>query len=650
MAGNNRVVIELYVDDKGTAKIKQFAGESEANFKKVEAAGTKSAASLSTGWQRLSAVLGPAMAAYFGVQAVKDVMMLADSYTLLDSRLALITDSASELTMVQDELFRISQETGTAYAANAATVSKLGIAMEAAGASSTELLAINELVNKSLIVSGASTAEQSSFLLQFGQAMGSGVLQGEEFRAMMEANSYFGSQLAKALDTDIAGLRKMSKEGKLTSDVLRGAFPKMATEINESFDKMPITIGRAMTMVQNSFGKVVSEANKSSDGTSEFASAIAGLSATIEQHKDILGGVFVGMAKGAEWAIRAAVGVVSTFQLVAAGSLALAGGILKVQQQWLKLTDMIHLTSGAAEAWQQNADAAFGSADELANKALHNFDKMAVSTKNATKELDTLTKSQGENKKAIDETTAAQIKLTDGQVKEAERILAAEKKKAEDIAAAQEEMFKETGAMADQHYAAEQQKLVEKAVRWKEANGNIVEIENWLYDQIGALEAEADAKGQITAAAAMDRAQGNYRTLIEQMAATVQTTTDQTDLIQNNIKGLDGTSFTITANLDGSGFESSIDTLIGRFRDLAAAASSAQAAAAGASPSGSSSGSGSSTRFSTPAYGDDDYQRAADAQTGRDGNSTTNININQQVSRSDVNSIISEQRRVEARK
>lgn len=649
MAGNNRVVIELYVDDKGTAKIKQFAGESEANFKRVENAGVSSASNLTAGWQRMAAALGPTIAAYFSVQAVKDVLMLADSYTLLDSRLGLITETSGELAAVQAELFRISQETGTAYGANAAVVAKLGIAMEAAGASSTELLAINEMVNKSLIVSGASTAEQSSFLLQFGQAMGSDVLQGEEFRAMMEANSYFGSQLAKALDTDIAGLRKMSKEGKLTTDVLRSAFPKMADDIDESFDKMPVTIGRAMTMIENSFGKVISEANKAEDGTGGVAQAVADLATTIGQNKEIIGSIFQGVAAGASLTVKE-VGRIGN-------SLA---GYRAVLEGNLKMWDYQNMSAAELNAWlkKNNAEGKNQTYKGLLKDAADQVEfqkRINAEQKKEREGIIELTAAQKLHNKEVEAELASHINLSKEQTKQAEKIIATEKKKAEEIAASQEEIWKETGAMADQHYAAEMEKLVAKAARWKESGGEIVGIENWLYDQIGALEAEADEKGQTAAAAAMDRAQGNYRVLIEQLAAATQTTTDQTDLMQQKIKGLDGTEFTIHANLDGSGFENEIGVLIDKFRELASVAAAASAPSA---PTG-----GTSTSWDGGQY--DSYQVAADSQTGRDGasslaaksssgsksvTSNTIININQQVSRSDVNAIVSEQKRQEVRK
>lgn len=237
----------------------------------------------------LSKVAG-VLGALFAVRAIigyaNAVRKIADEYTNLHARLKLVTKSEAELQYVEASLYATAQQTGTAYADNAASYAKLGLAMKNSGASAAEVLNINELVNKSLIVSGASAGEASSFMLQFGQAMGSGVLQGDEFRAMMESNGYFAQQLAQALDTDIAGLRKMSKAGQLTTDVLREAFKKMGVEINDAFAKMPVTTARAMTALDNVYKNIIDGANKGADGTTSISESIIDLARTIDQNKE----------------------------------------------------------------------------------------------------------------------------------------------------------------------------------------------------------------------------------------------------------------------------------------------------------------------------------------------------------------------------
>ncbi|MGD9949319.1 MAG: tape measure protein [Desulfobulbus sp.] len=224
-----------------------------------------------------------------------EVRKIADEYTNLNSRLKLVTDGEQELALVRERLYQISQQTGTEYAGNADSYAKLARAVKDLGGTSEETLQITELVNKSLIVNGSSSEMASSFMLQFAQALGSGVLQGDEFRAMLESNSFFAGELAKALNTNIAGLRQMSKDGELTAGTLRTAFPKMAQAINSEFSKISPTVERAMTMLGNSFKRIIDESNRASGGTKTISQSIINLAQTIDQHREGIIALFTKM-------------------------------------------------------------------------------------------------------------------------------------------------------------------------------------------------------------------------------------------------------------------------------------------------------------------------------------------------------------------
>lgn len=251
---------------KRIAEVKGETGSLEGTFRKL--GGT------------IIGVLAVRQLASYGAELLK----MADQYTGIDARLKMVSESSGDFLYIQKELYRISQETGTEYTSNADSYAKLAMSFKDLGADSKETLSVTELVNKSLIINGSNSEMASSFMLQFAQAMGSGVLQGDEFRAMLESNSYFAKLLAKALGINIAGLRQMSKDGKLTADVLRTAFPKMAEEIDKAFAEMPKKVDMAMNEVRNAFGRVVNETNQASGGTSKVAEAVSELAKTIERN------------------------------------------------------------------------------------------------------------------------------------------------------------------------------------------------------------------------------------------------------------------------------------------------------------------------------------------------------------------------------
>lgn len=276
----NKISIILTADDKGFSNGISKATTGLNMMRENLFSVNKEARTLAKiGYGLLGAFATSKLASY-GVELIK----IADQYSGIDARLKLVSDSSDDFLDIQTGLYKISQETGTLYSSNADSYAKLALAFKELGAGSKETLSVSEMVNKSLIINGSSSEMASSFMLQFAQAMGSGVLQGDEFRAMIESNSYFAKLLANALDTDIAGLRQMSKDGKLTTDTLRTAFPKMTGEINKPFEDMPKKVDMAMNEVQNAFGRVVNETNQASGGTSKVADAISELARTIERN------------------------------------------------------------------------------------------------------------------------------------------------------------------------------------------------------------------------------------------------------------------------------------------------------------------------------------------------------------------------------
>lgn len=324
MATNNKSIQIIIAAE--TAKFQKGINDALNGVSRLE----KGSKSLSASIDRSFSAIRGRMASVFAVGAIgiyaNSVRKIADEYTNLEARLKLATSSEGELKTVEAALYAAAQQTGTAYSDNANSFAKLALSLKNYGAASSEILTINELVNKSLIVSGSSSAEASSFMLQFGQAMGSGVLQGDEFRGMMESNSYFAQQLAKALNTDIAGLRRMSKEGKLTTDVLRAAFPKMGQEINDAFAKIPATTARAMTALDNAYKRIISESNKASNGTGTIAAEILKLAQTIDTNRAGIISFFSAMIAGATKVVSAVANIGQSF----AGWAAVSDGDLSV--------------------------------------------------------------------------------------------------------------------------------------------------------------------------------------------------------------------------------------------------------------------------------------------------------------------------------
>ena len=181
----------LYVAIKGDTK------ELVSALRSAKNEATKTGKATAKAFDPLGKVLGAVKtqvlalgSAWVGIQGAKAILRIADQYALLDSKIQLITDSTEEYNKVQKGLFELSQRTGTSFSNNTQNYANMALAMKDTNITSEEMLTIFEDVNKSLVVAGATIPETISFMLQFRQAMGSGKLAGDEFRGMMEANSY----------------------------------------------------------------------------------------------------------------------------------------------------------------------------------------------------------------------------------------------------------------------------------------------------------------------------------------------------------------------------------------------------------------------------------------------------------------------------
>ena len=137
--------------------------------------------------------------------------------------------------------------------------------------------ALTETVSKAISVSGGSAASAEAALMQFGQALASGVLRGEEFNSIAEQAPGLLKAIAFGLDTNVGSLRAMAAEGKITGDVLVESLSKAQPYIDDLFNKTDFTIAQSFTKLSNEITKFVGEA-----GTGSGAAALRATDAVMD--------------------------------------------------------------------------------------------------------------------------------------------------------------------------------------------------------------------------------------------------------------------------------------------------------------------------------------------------------------------------------
>ena len=243
-----------------------------------------------------SSALGLA-GAWAGAFATHQLIEFADSWNQLNGRLKLASTSTDDFATAQRTLMELSQRTGTSLQANSNLYSRIAQSLRSAGYASSDVAKLTETVATSLKLSGASTEEASSVITQLSQALGSGVLRGEEFNSIMENGGRLAKLLADGLGVSIGGLRNMANTGQLTTDKIVPLLTNVEI-LRKEFQSLPASVGGSAQKVQNAFLAWVGGADSAVGASSTLAGVLDGLSKNIENVANTAGLlVGVGLAR-----------------------------------------------------------------------------------------------------------------------------------------------------------------------------------------------------------------------------------------------------------------------------------------------------------------------------------------------------------------
>ena len=191
------------------------------------------------------------VAAYASIQTVAALGGMSDGFTQTTARLGMMNKTFETTEELQQAIFQSAQDARADYNATADAVAKLGNNAADAFGSTQEIVRFSELVNKQFAIAGASSQEASNAFLQLTQAMGSGVLRGDELNSIFEQAPNLVQTIADYLNVGIGEIRAMASEGAITSDIIKNAMFTAADEIDTKFEEMPATWGQAVTGFKN---------------------------------------------------------------------------------------------------------------------------------------------------------------------------------------------------------------------------------------------------------------------------------------------------------------------------------------------------------------------------------------------------------------
>ena len=206
---------------------------------------------------------------------------LADQSKQMEASLRLAYRTQEEFNRAMSDVRRIADENGASLESVTNLYTRLTPALKGAGRSQSEIGKVTEAVTKALRISGASAAESSAAITQFGQALGAGALRGDEFNSIAEQAPRLMQALADSLGVPVGKLREMAAAGQLTAEVVTDALIQQLPKLKVEFEQLGDTFGTAGERLSNAavemvgaFDKMTGASSKATKGMNDLAAAM----------------------------------------------------------------------------------------------------------------------------------------------------------------------------------------------------------------------------------------------------------------------------------------------------------------------------------------------------------------------------------------
>lgn len=218
--------------------------------------------------------------------AAVSALQMAEGYKALAGRIGLVVGEGQQLNAAMDRIAAVAQRTGANLDDTGGLFARLAQSARDAGlstqAASERALALTETINQATQISGASSQAASAAITQLTQALASGVLRGDEFNSVMEQSPRLARALADGLGVSVGKLREMAQAGKLSANAVIAALQSQSATIAQEFDRLPRSVGAAMTNLHTALTRYVAEVDGGWRITERLGAAIDAVAANFD--------------------------------------------------------------------------------------------------------------------------------------------------------------------------------------------------------------------------------------------------------------------------------------------------------------------------------------------------------------------------------
>lgn len=296
-----RLVVQLSADVKGYQNaLNRAQGITNRQARAIENRFAKMNSNINSSFKGL---LSSSVAALGGILGTREIIQYADAWTEAGNKIGAAAQSAGVQARSLSQLKDGANEARTAFSDYVDLYARLIRSASGVAQSEQEIATATSIVSKAFKAGGASAQEQAAGILQLGQALGSGVLQGDELRSLRENAPILAQAIAEEFQTTIAGLKDLGAEGKLTSERVFKAILNAQKPIEAQFAATNATIADSFTRLNNEFTAYIGIADRSNGASAKLVEALGFLSSNFEQTADavvafsaVLIGAFTGRA------------------------------------------------------------------------------------------------------------------------------------------------------------------------------------------------------------------------------------------------------------------------------------------------------------------------------------------------------------------
>ena len=174
--------------------------------------------------------LGVAVAGMNALNIAKDFFATANAADAAQRRIKMVSTGLDDYRLVMQTARNASAKFGLSQTEAANAVADIYTRLRPVGFGLSEINAIYEGFNTAVKLSSVEAGAASAAFMQLSQGLGSGTLQGDELRSVLEQMPSIAQAIAKEMDTNVGSIKKFGSEGKITSEVIVRALDRIRTE------------------------------------------------------------------------------------------------------------------------------------------------------------------------------------------------------------------------------------------------------------------------------------------------------------------------------------------------------------------------------------------------------------------------------------